>query len=78
MYERPDSLSKLSWVQLPQHVKPPLQDLSALNFDICGFTGVIFVVLNTKFELVSFKLIIAVFVKHFISRFQVSNVNLHT
>jgi hypothetical protein len=28
--------------------------LSASNFDICGFTGVIFVVLNTNFKLVSF------------------------
>jgi hypothetical protein len=27
---------------------------AALHFDICGFTGVIIVVLNTKFELISF------------------------
>jgi hypothetical protein len=28
--------------------------LSALNFDVCGFSGVIIVVLNTNFKLVSF------------------------
>jgi hypothetical protein len=31
--------------------------LSVLNFDICGFTGVITVVLNTKFKLVVFTLV---------------------
>ena len=53
---------------------------SALNFDICGFTGVIFVVLNAKFKLVSFcTLIFAVFVKHIcVSRYQFTNVNHHT
>ena len=44
-------------------LKPTWQDFSALNFDICGFTGIIIVVLNTKFRLVSFcTLIFAVFV----------------
>ena len=47
-------------------------------YKIGGFTGVIIVVINTKLKLVSFcTLIFAVFVKHFISRFQFSNVNLH-
>ena len=35
-------------------LRPPLQDFSALNFDICGFTGVITVILNTNFKLLSF------------------------
>jgi hypothetical protein len=39
-------------------LKPTWQDFSARNFDICGFTGVIIVVLNTKFKLVSFCTII--------------------
>ena len=44
-------------------LKPTWQDFSALNFDSCGFTGVIIVVLNTKFKLASIgTLILAVFV----------------
>jgi hypothetical protein len=35
-------------------VKPTRQDFSVLNVGICGFTGVVIVVLNTKFKLVSF------------------------
>ena len=36
-------------------LKPTWQDFSVLNFDICGFTGVIIiVVLNANFKLVSF------------------------
>ena len=59
-------------------LKPTWQDFSASNFDICGFTGVIIVVLNTNFKLVSFcTLIFAVFVKYLCSRFQFSNVNHH-
>jgi hypothetical protein len=35
-------------------LKPTWQDFSAVSFDVCGFTGVMIVVLNTKFELASF------------------------
>jgi hypothetical protein len=28
-------------------LKPAWQDFSALNFDICGFTGVLIVIINT-------------------------------
>jgi hypothetical protein len=46
-------------------LKPTWQDLSALNFDICGFKGVITVVHNPKFKLVRFcALIFAVFAQH--------------
>jgi hypothetical protein len=54
-------------------LKPIWQNFSACNFDICGFTNVIIVVLNSKFKLVSFyKLIFAAFVWHLYFKFSVN------
>jgi hypothetical protein len=39
-------LTKLMRSAAVTALKPARQDSSALNFDICGFTGVIIVVLN--------------------------------
>jgi hypothetical protein len=48
MYERLDSPNERSWgVYRRNELKPAWQDFSALDFDICGFTGVITFVLNT-------------------------------
>ena len=59
-------------------LKPTWQDLSALNFDICGRTGVIIVVPNKKFKLVCFVHQYLRFLYSIcISRFQCSNIHLH-
>jgi hypothetical protein len=55
MYGRLDSLNERSSVEPPRNtLKPTWQDFVGLNVDICGFTGVKIVVLNTKFDMVSF------------------------
>jgi hypothetical protein len=60
-------------------LKPDWQNFSALNFDICGFIGVIIVVLNIKFKLLSFVHKYLLFLYRICTwRDQFSNVNLHT
>jgi hypothetical protein len=47
MYERLDSLNNAHMECRRNTLKPAWQDFSDLNFDICGFTSVIIVVINT-------------------------------
>ena len=61
-------------------LRSPWQDFTALNFDICGFTGVIIVVLNTKFKLHGkflYTLKFVVSVKHLYLKSAVSSFGRH-